>query len=310
MNICVAGVKEKHVPELRAKLNEPSLSFVKDAASVPPDTEVLYSWLYGKGAIAIDHLPALKWIHQAGAGVDAVLTPSIVASDVVMTNSAGVFDDPIAEFVLGQILIMVKRFDVGFRQQAERAWRHYMNGRIAGKSVLVVGAGSIGRSIHRVLTSVGMDVSMMGRSARSDGTLGVIHGPEDLLVLASGHDVLVIATPLTPETTGMIDGSVLDAMPATSYLVNIGRGKIVDTNALVHALNTGSISGAALDVVDPEPLPENHPLWEAPGVVLTPHNAGDYPEHRQSLVDVFIDNVERYRRGDQLLNLIDKIAGY
>lgn len=310
MSICVAGIKEKHIPELRVRLNEPSVSFVKDAASVPPDTEVLYSWLYGKGAIAIDHLPALKWIHQAGAGVDAVLTPSIVDSDVVMTNSAGVFDDPIAEFVLGQILIMVKRFDVGFRQQADRTWQHYMNGRIAGKNVLVVGAGSIGRSIHRVLTSVGMNVSMMGRSARSDRTLGVIHGPSELHALAGTHDVLVIATPLTPETEGMIDSSVLDAMPSASYLVNIGRGKIVDTNALVHALNTGSISGAALDVVDPEPLPADHPLWEAPGAMLTPHNAGDFPEHRQSLVDVFVDNMERYRRGEALMNLIDKNAGY
>ena len=310
MNICIAGIKEKHIPDLRERLGAASVSFVKDTTSVPADTEVLYSWLYGKGAVAIDHLPDLKWIHQAGAGVDAVLTPSIVASDVVMTNSAGVFDDPIAEFVLGQILIMVKKFDVAFRQQQDHEWRHYMNGRIAGKRALVLGSGSIGRSIHRLLTGTGMVVTMMGRSTRSDESLGEIHGPDRLLELASTHDVLVVATPLTPGTLGLIGASVFDAMPVSSYLVNIGRGKIVDTDALVEALTTGSIAGAAIDVVDPEPLPADHPLWDAPGIVLSPHNAGDYHEHREALVDVFVDNVDRFRRGDALVNVIDKEAGY
>lgn len=298
------------MPDLADRLGLESVTFVKNADSLPADTTVLFSWLYGKGSIDISNTPNLVWIHQAGAGVDAVLTPSIIASEVMMTNSAGVFDDAIAEFVLGMVLALTKGFPRSFKQQQEHEWKHFLNGRIGGKRALVIGAGSIGRSIRTLLIAANMRTEMVGRTSRQDPSIGKVHGSADIPNLLSATDVVVLATPLTPETNGLVDEAFLDAMPSSAYLINIGRGKIVDTSALVNALHAGSIAGAAIDVVDPEPLPADHPIWDAPGLMLTPHHAGDYPEHRSDLIDLFVNNFGRYTSGSSLVNSIDKKAGY
>lgn len=310
MHVVVAGIKQERMPDLAERLGLEKVTFVKDADSLPEDTTVLFSWLYGQGSIDITHAPNLIWIHQAGAGVDAVLTPSIVSSDVVMTNSAGVFDDAIAEFVLGMALALTKGFPRSFRQQQDHEWNHFLNGRIAGKRALVIGAGSIGCSIRSQLLSAHMQTTMVGRTSRQDPLIGKVYASGDIPSLLSDSDIVILAAPLTPETDGLVDQAFLDAMPNSAHLINIGRGRIVDTAALIYALQQGSIAGAALDVVDPEPLPSDHPIWETPGVMLTPHHAGDYAEHRSDLIDLFVSNFGRYTSGAGLLNLIDKKAGY
>lgn len=251
---------------------------------------------------------ALRWVQVAAIGVDAVLFDGLIDSDVVVTNSRGIFEEPIAEYVLGQILAFAKDFRRSAEAQRDRRWQHFDTEPIAGASVTIVGPGPVGRAIARLLRAVGMSVCGVGRSAREDPDFGAIS--TDVPSAVADADYVVLAAPLTPQTRGMVDAGVLAAMRPTARLINVGRGELVDTEALVSALHAGALAGAALDVVDPEPLPPNHPLWSAPGVRLTPHHSGDVTGWRIALQQQFIANFRRYVSGQPLHNVIDKRRGY
>lgn len=251
---------------------------------------------------------ALRWVHVAAIGVDAVLFDELIDSDVVITNSRGIFEEPIAEYVLGQILAFAKDFRRSWDAQGAKRWQHFDTESIAGSSVTIVGPGPVGRAIARLLRAVGMSVRGVGRSVRDDPDFGAI--TTDVVAAVADADYVVLAAPLTPQTRGMVDAGVLESMRPTARLINVGRGELVDTEALVSALRTGAIAGAALDVVDPEPLPPNHLLWRAPNVRLTPHNSGDTKGWRIALQQQFIANFQRYVAGQPLHNVIDKRHGY
>lgn len=247
---------------------------------------------------------ALRWVQVAAIGVDAVLFDELIDSDVVVTNSRGIFEEPIAEYVLGQILAFAKDFRRSWDAQRVQRWEHFDSEPIAGASVTIVGPGPVGRAIARLLRATGMSVRGVGRGAREDPDFGAI--TTDLLAAVTDADYVVLAAPLTPQTRGMVDAGVLDAMRPTARLINVGRGELVDTGALVAALQAGVIAGAALDVVDPEPLPADHPLWSAPNVRLTPHNSGDIRGWRNTLQQQFVANFHRYMSGQPLHNVVDK----
>ncbi|BBX21992.1 putative NAD-binding protein (D-isomer specific 2-hydroxyacid dehydrogenase?) [Mycolicibacter terrae] len=273
-------------------------------------TDVLF--LYDFSSPALESVwpaaDALRWVQVAAIGVDAVLFDDLIDSDVVVTNSRGIFEEPIAEYVLGQILAFAKDFRRSWDAQRAGRWQHFDTEPIAGASVTIVGPGPVGRAIARLLRAVGMSVRGVGRSPRADPDFGVIG--TDVRAAVAGADYVVLAAPLTPQTRGVVDGGVLDAMRPTARLINVGRGELVDTDALVAALRAGAIAGAALDVVDPEPLPATHPLWNVPGVRLTPHNSGDITGWRIALQEQFVANFRRYLSGRPLQNVIDKRRGY
>lgn len=253
----------------------------------------------------------LKWIHATSAGVDTLMFPELVNSEVTMTNAQGVFDDAIAEYVLGLVLSFAKDIPSTLRDQQQRRWRHRDTERIAGKSALIVGAGSIGRAIARVLTAMGMKVDGVARTARSaDPDFRSVYEASALMNLLPDSDYVVIAAPLTPETRGMLNEEAFQRMKPRARLINIGRGPIVDTEALVEALKQGRIAGAALDVFEEEPLPEEHPLWHMPQVIVSPHMAGDVFGWRESVSRQFLENFERWLQGQRLAHVVDKRRGY
>ena len=181
---------------------------------------------------------------------------------------------------------------------------------VAGQAVLVVGAGSIGRATARLLRAAGLRVRGVGRTARSaDPDFGEIVPSDRLVEYAGWADHVVVVAPLTERTRGLIDELVLRAMRPTAHLVNLGRGPIVDEAALLTALREGRIAAATLDVFETEPLPPDHPLWTAPGVVVSPHLAGDNATCRDELAAQFVDNAERWLDGAPLQNLVDKRLG-
>ncbi|RRO20745.1 D-2-hydroxyacid dehydrogenase [Saccharopolyspora rhizosphaerae] len=278
-----------------------------------PGADALFVWAFRSQAIADawPHADKLRWIHAASAGVDRLLFPELRDSDVALTNSRGVFDQPIAEYVLGTVLTFAKDMHTTLRLQDAKQWKHRVTERLTGRTALVVGTGPIGRAIARQLTAAGLDVAGAGRTARTgDPDFGDIHASDDLARIAGDYDYLVVAAPLTPQTHGLINTDVLTAMRPTARLINVGRGEHVDQPALVEALRQHQIAGAALDVFDTEPLPTDSPLWEMPHVLISPHMSGDTVGWTDELVALFLRNLRAFTGGTDLHNLVDKHRGY
>lgn len=251
----------------------------------------------------------LRWVHMAATGVDPVMFDELIASDVLVTNTRGVFDRPIAEYVLAQILNFAKGLPESRRLQARRQWRHRDGELISGATALVVGTGSIGRAIARLLRAVGMTVRAVGRRARAqDPDFGVVS--DDLYAELGRADYVIAIAPLTPATRHMFGARAFAAMAPRARFINVGRGELVVTDDLVAAVRSGTIAGAALDVVDPEPLPSGHPLWDLPEVLITPHNSGDTAGWREELVAAFTGNFANWIEGRPLDNVVDKELGY
>ncbi|WP_185025503.1 D-2-hydroxyacid dehydrogenase [Actinomadura coerulea] len=284
-----------------------------ELADALPGADVLFMWDFLSDAVAgaWPESGGPGWVHIASAGVDRLMFPGLIDSDTVVTNSRGVFDEPIAEYVLGLVLAFAKDLHTTFRLQGERRWRHRETERITGARALVVGTGPIGRAIGRRLSAAGLAVSGAGRTARdADPDLGVVHPVERLGEALAGADYVVLAAPLTPQTRGMIDAAALERMRPSARLVNVGRGGLVAEDDLVEALRAGRIAGAALDVFEDEPLPASSPLWDMPGVIVSPHMSGDVVGWRDELVRLFADNLGRYVSGRPLRNVVDKRLGY
>jgi phosphoglycerate dehydrogenase-like enzyme len=284
--------------ELEGAIGEADVLFVWDFRS----TELRDAW---------HRVEKLRWVHVAGAGVDAVLFPDIVESQVTITNSRGVFDRSIAEYVLGVMLVFAKDLLQTIGLQQQKKWVHRDTEMLAGHKLLVVGAGSIGRTIARLARCAGMEVDAIARTARySDEDFGRVFPSEDLDEVLPEADYVVVAAPLTAQTRGMFGAAQFERMKPGARFINVGRGPIVDESALTDALRDGRIAGTALDVFSEEPLPEDSLLWEMPQVVVSPHMSGDFVGWLEALGELFVENFRRWERGDELLNVVDKERGY
>jgi phosphoglycerate dehydrogenase-like enzyme len=250
-------------------------------------------------------------VHIASAGVDRLLFPDLVEGNTIVTNSRGVFDEPIAEYVLGLVLAFAKDLHTTVRLQGERRWRHRETERITGARALVAGTGPIGRAIGRRLAAAGLRVSGAGRTARAaDPDLGTVHPMERLPEALADADYVVLAAPLTADTRNMIDAAALARMKPSARLINVGRGQLVAEDDLIGALRAGRIAGAALDVFVDEPLAPSSPLWTMPNVIVSPHMSGDAAGWREELVRLFTENLDRFVHGRDLRNVVDKRLGY
>ncbi len=277
------------------------------------DADVLLVWDF-RFAELDELLPSaarLKWIHAASVGVEPLLTPNLTKQDIVLTNSRGVFDLAIAEYVLALYLAHLKDLRRSHEYQQEKAWNHRLTQKLAGKKALVVGTGSIGREIARLLKAVGTDITLVGRRPLPvDPEFGQIAQTRDLESLVSGKDLVVLAAPLTEESRGMVDRAVLEAMESDAYLVNVGRGPLIDEGALEEVLAADRIGGAGLDVFVQEPLPSESPLWEHPRVTVSPHMSADFEGFDEALVEVFLKNLRAWRSGRPFSGVVDHQLGY
>ncbi len=254
---------------------------------------------------------SLKWIQAASAGVDGLLFPQLVESHVVVTNARGVFDAAVAEYVIGLMLLFAKNLIGVLDRQAVREWRHEVTETLEDKRLLVVGVGPIGRRIGKAAKGFGMLVRGLGRVGRStDAVFGAIYGDEDLSEAVGWADYVVNVLPATDATHHLFGADVFASMNPWVRFLNVGRGSTVDEGALVRALQDGTIAAAALDVFEEEPLPAESPLWGLPSVVVSPHMAGDSAGWREAVVELFVENLERYLTGDPLRNVVDKRLGF
>lgn len=247
----------------------------------------------------------LRWIHTSSIGVDALLTEEIVHGDVIVSNSRGVCERPIAEWILGVIVMFAKDLRRTIELQHERRWLHRETLPILGRRALVVGPGPVGREAALLLRAAGMDVSIVGRSARQDEELGAIASLVDLDRLLGEVDDVVLTVPLTAETRGMFDAARLARMRPGARLVNVGRGAVVVERDLLDAIDSGHLGGAALDVFEQEPLPRDNPLWTRDNILVSPHASGDLVGWQSVVVDRFAENLRRWRTGQPLRDVVD-----
>jgi len=278
--------------------------------------EVLLVWGFDTtGAVAqamCRHGGGLRWVHVNSVGVEHVLSDSLRDRRPVVTNAGGVMDDAVAEFALALILAMAKKIPTVVRNQAAASWQHQVTETIHDKTALVVGAGAIGTAVGRLLANVGMEVDAVASVYRSStgSPFGKIYASAELHAVVGAYDYVILTVPLTPQTRQMVDATLLARMRPTTRLVNLGRGQLVDEDALISALEHGGIAGAALDVYRQEPLPSGHPLWSMDQVVVSPHMAGDYAGWQSVQRDLFLENHRRYVERRPLLNVIDTATGY
>lgn len=282
-------------------------------ADALPGARALFVWDFFNPALA-DAWPAadaLEWVHVAAAGVDAVMFDELRSSAVQVTNARGVFDTPIAEFVLTCVLAHLKDLPELARAQAERRWEHRETRTAAGRHALVVGTGGIGRATARLLRAVGLEVRGVGRVAReSDPDFGSVLASDELAEHVGWADHLVLVAPLTDQTRGLVDPEVLAALRPDAQLVNVGRGELVDEPALIAALERSQLAAAALDVFVTEPLPADSPLWGLPCVQISAHLSGDAVGWREALAEQFEANLRRWMAGEPFESVVDKARGY
>ncbi|MER7492591.1 hydroxyacid dehydrogenase [Streptomyces pharetrae CZA14] len=273
-----------------------------------PTADVLLVWDFTSRAVREawpGEGPRPRWVHTASAGVDHLMCPELAASDTVVTNARGVFEQPIAEYVAALVLAMAKDLPRTWELQRRGEWRHRESQRVAGTRAVVVGTGPVGRAVARVLKALDVRTALVGRRPRTG-----IHGPEDLDRLLSRADWVVAAAPLTDDTRGMFDARRFGVLQPSARFVNVGRGALVDEEALAEALAKRWIAGAALDVFATEPLGPESPLWRLPGLIVSPHMSGDTVGWRDELGTQFVELYERWAAGRPLFNVVDKQRGY
>ena len=217
---------------------------------------------------------------------------------IAVTNASGVHGPNIAEYVIGAILSHVRRFKQAWRQQQRGSWQSFPARELNGSTVTVVGLGAIGTSVVDRLEPFGVDILGVRYTPEKGGPTDEVFGFDEIHDALAQTDYLVLACPLTDKTRELIDSDALLTLPTDAVLVNIARGGVVDTDALVSALQANRIGGATLDVTDPEPLPGDHPLWDFENVSITPHNAGHTPDYYERTAEILAGNVDRYRNGN------------
>lgn len=276
------------------------------AAAAVAGADVLYAW--GFPPALYPRAGRLAWLQAMAAGVEWALVPEL-PPHVVVTRAPGVFGPWMAEYVLGWCAWVTQRMETYRDAQRRRQWRSdLLPGRLRGTTMVVVGTGDVGATIARAARRLGLRVLGVNRSGRPVPGLERVYRVSALGQALARADWAVVVLPLTAETRGLIGERQLAALPPSAWLLNVGRGAVVDEAALVRALAGRRIAGAILDVFAAEPLPPRHPLWGLPNVVITPHISG--PSTPDELAPIFNDNLARYLAGRRLRHVVDRARGY
>jgi phosphoglycerate dehydrogenase-like enzyme len=255
----------------------------------------------------------VRWVHSMSAGVEKMLFPELVESAVPLTNGKGAFTGALAEFAISSILFFAKDLRQLVHNQQAGRWKQFDIELIRDRVLGIVGYGDIGRESARLARSFGMKVVAVRRRAalsNQDPNLERTYSREELHEMLAVSDNVLVTTPLTPETRGMIGEAELAAMKPSAVIINLGRGPVIVESALIAALTARKIRGAALDVFDEEPLPAGHAFYSLDNVLLSAHSADHTVGWADLAMHVFIENFERFRNGQPLLNIVDKKAGY
>jgi phosphoglycerate dehydrogenase-like enzyme len=279
------------------------------------DVEVLLrGWSLGGDTLdrLVGRAPKVRWIHSVSVGVESALTPCVRLRGLTITNGRGVFDEPIAEYVLTMILAVCRRLPQLMELQRERIWQPLEAQEVAETTIGLIGLGGIGREVARLLKPFGPRVVAIRRTPGAEPVDGVqvLGGMEALPELLAVSDFVVLALPLTAETEGLIGDEALYNVKPSSWIINVARGGLVDEMAMLRALRSGPLGGAVLDAFRDEPLPETSPFYRLSNCIVTPHTSWSSAAVLRRTLDVFCANLRRYRAGEPLDHVVDQTAGY
>ena len=289
-----------------ADLNWTATSDLEQALAQGADCELFF----GEPSLlapALPHLPRLRWAQVTWAGVERLLVDGL-RRDYLLTNVRGVYGPQIAEFVFGHLLYHEQRIAQRLQAQAEQRWDNTPPGRLQGKLLGLLGVGSIGAHLAGTARHFGMRLRGYTLSSEDCPAVEEYYHGEQLLAFAAGLDYLVCVLPKTPDTHHLVDAALLAALPPQALLVNVGRGSVVDEDALETALRQGRLAGAVLDVLANEPLPPGHKLWNVPDLLITAHTAA--LNQPADIAALFLENYAHWRRGESLRGLVDFERGY
>jgi phosphoglycerate dehydrogenase-like enzyme len=258
----------------------------------------------------VQRAPRLRWIQASSSGVGQwIRRLGLVEAEVVVTNAAGIHATPLAEFVVFAMLYFAKRWPRMVDEQRAHHWERCAIDTLEGKTLGIIGLGEVGRAVARFARPFGMRVIGTRRSGAESG-VDQVYGMEHTDAVLRQSDYVVLSVPHTSETEGLVGAREFASFKPGAVLINIARGSIVDESALIEALRSGRLAGAALDVVSREPLPTDSPLWDMPNVLVTPHSMSTACDENERLTDLFCDNLQRYLNNEPLRNQVDKVRGY
>lgn len=277
--------------------------------------DVVFAWDPENAALAellACYGDAIRWVHGRRVGLAMPLLRLLDQHPrLTLTTGSGASGPAVAEYVLAVTLALYRRLpELHDRQRAAEWVRGFQVAELRGQTVCIVGLGDLGRSIARVLRPLGVRLLGVRRHEGAVPEVDETHLPGALPALLERTNLLILAAPVTPETRRLVDAEALGQLPRGSYLVNVGRGALLDEAALGGALRSGQLAGAALDVFAEEPLPPTSPLWSLPNLIVTPHTSTHTPENDERSLELFLDNLERFRRGEALRNVVDRSRGY
>jgi len=318
------AVKQWQIPPeavaaLRARF--PLINFIhattsEERAAGLQTCDAAYTWILNAAELA--EAAKLKWVHTSAVAVETLCLPELFARGIAVSNTRGVQALPIAEHVLALVLALAKQipFVIENQQQSRWAQNEFMGERLPwllhGRTLGLIGVGTIGSEIAKRAEAFGMRVIALRRRP-AYGVIGHVervYGKDQLDEFLGQCHVIVVAAPLTPETHGLLGAAEFAQMPKGAIVVNVGRARIVDTDALIDALESGHLGGASLDVYPQEPLPADHPLWKTPNVILTPHTSGFRQGHWDEVVELYAENIQRWLKGEPLKYRIEPELGY
>jgi phosphoglycerate dehydrogenase-like enzyme len=297
-------------PDLAAKLTVTFSWDSEDFEKHMRTANILFAQRFPKERLAAA-APELKWLNVPSAGIEYLMPLGWLPENVVFTNNSGTHAPKAAESVTMAVLMLNARIPEVLANQRLAKWEQICTSVLADKTAALIGLGSLGRASARALRNFGLRIHGVRRNPAPDPDVDAIFGPDDLHKALKDADFLVVAAPLTAETRGMVGAAELDCLKPGAGVVNVGRGPIVDYDALRERLETGRIGGAFLDVFEHEPLPADSPLWTTRNLIVTPHNSSDDPaQYLQRALDIFFDNLRRMQNGEAMQNVIDRALGY
>jgi phosphoglycerate dehydrogenase-like enzyme len=311
--LVLARLEDRYLDQIRAV--DPGLSVIgasdaDRALALAPEAEVIVAWQIPPAVM--ERAGRLRWIHATAAGIDTLLYPAVQEGKVLLTSSVGVHSTGLPEHVMALILMFARRLHTAVRDQMLHRWNRAsaIGEEVSGKTLGILGLGTIGRTLSHRASAFGMRVIGTKRTPGSIPHVERVLPPEGTGEVLRESDFVAVILPLTPQTRGLINARTLALMKRTAVLINVGRGAVVQEEALIEALRAGAISGAGLDVFEREPLPADSPLYDMENVVITPHVSGASPTYFDRAIPLFCENLRRYLTGQPMINVVDPARGY